>query len=74
MNSVIEAQLELKEAVTNEINRCLDDVHYFYLNYYRINGEKPILSELDKMRLNKVMKLYKSNQPIIFHKGRSKLK
>lgn len=33
--------------ILSEVERCKDP-HYFYLNYYLVNGNKPRIREIDK--------------------------
>lgn len=47
MNSIIEAQVTLREEQEKEIQRCRDNPHYMYLNYFLVNGEPPKFREQD---------------------------
>lgn len=49
MNSIIEAQIELKEQQALEKERCKNPV-YFYEHYVTINGEKPSFYQIEEMR------------------------
>lgn len=56
MNSIIEAQIELKEQQALEKERCKDPV-YFYEHYVTINGKKPRLCRIEEMRYFEKFKL-----------------
>lgn len=49
MNSIIEGQITFEEEVIKEIQRCKEDLHYMYLNYYIIDGKLPENREEDKV-------------------------
>lgn len=56
MNSIIEAQIELKEQQALEKERCKDPV-YFYEHYVTINGKKPSFYQIEEMRYIEKFKL-----------------
>lgn len=39
MNSIIEAQIELKEQIDLEFKKCKEDPYYFFLNHWLVNNK-----------------------------------
>ena len=65
MNSIIEAQITLKEEVEKEIDRCKKDPHYMYLNYFLLEGKPPQFKEEDKVFFDIWQKLLDKDNKLI---------
>lgn len=64
MNSIIEAQITLKEETRKELERC-SDLGYVYENYFHVYNEPVVIRDVDWHYLNRMVGLEKSMKHVV---------
>ena len=63
--SVIDAQVELSDCIQEEIQRCKNDPHYFYLNYSLVDGKATKYREADKHLFDMYQKAFDEDKGLL---------